>query len=377
MHLIVAQGGDGGLIVGDSHHYDDLPGPFAPAAAEHAILDEFTRATGREPPPRCWSAGPASTPPPTTAPIWSTPPSRACALVMVTSGTGASTGFGIAERVIGDLFDLKAEGGGMTYPVRAVVFDWAGTMIDFGCMAPVRALFDVFEAEALPITVAEARRDMGKAKIDHLRALLADPGVLERWVALKGAAPSAADVDRIYRKLEPAMAAAAAESSVLIPGAAAVAEELRGLGVRIGSGTGYTREMMANILPRAAEQGYAPEVVVCAGETPSGRPAPLMMWKALIELDAWPAQACIKVDDSPVGIEEGRLAGCWTIALSASGNGVGLDLDAFCALAPDERRARVAEAEAALTAAGADFVVEDVSQLMPVVHEIARRIAAQ
>ncbi len=27
-------------------------------------------------------------------------------------------------------------------------------------------------------------------------------------------------------------------------------------------------------------------------------------------------------------------------------------------------------------AAGADFVIEDVSQLMPVIHEIARRIAA-
>ena len=82
---------------------------------------------------------------------------------------------------------------------------------------------------------------------------------------------------------------------------------MRALGIRIGSGTGYTREMMADILPRAAEQGYAPEIVVCAGETPSGRPAPLMIWKALIEMDAWPARACIKVDDAPVGIEEGKL----------------------------------------------------------------------
>ena len=100
---------------------------------------------------------------------------------------------------------------------------------------------------------------------------------------------------------------------------------MRKLGVRIGSGTGYTREMMADILVSAAEQGYAPEIVVCAGETPSGRPAPLMTWKALIALDAWPARACIKVDDAPVGIEEGRLAGCWTVGLSASGNGMGLD----------------------------------------------------
>jgi phosphonoacetaldehyde hydrolase len=264
----------------------------------------------------------------------------------------------------------------VSFPVKAVVFDWAGTMIDFGCMAPVKALMDVLSAEGVPISAEEARRDMGKAKLDHLRALLAGAGVKARWIAAKGAAASDADVDRLYRTLEPAMKAAASQASRLIPGAADTAAQLRALGVRIGSGTGYTREMMAEILPAAAEQGYAPELVVCAGETPSGRPAPLMTWKALIALDAWPARACIKVDDAPVGIEEGRLAGCWTVGLSASGNGVGLDLDAYAALPAHERRERLAGSEAALKAAGADFVIEDVSKLMPVVHEIASRITA-
>ena len=235
----------------------------------------------------------------------------------------------------------------MSFPVKAVVFDWAGTMVDFGCMAPVRALMQVFEAEGAPITADEARRDMGRAKRDHLATLIADPAVAERWARAKGTPAGPADIDRLYARL--------------VPGAAETVAELRALGVRIGSGTGYTRQMMAAILPRAAEQGYAPDVVVCAGETPSGRPAPLMTWKALIELDAWPARACVKVDDAPVGIEEGRLAGCWTVGLAGSGNGVGLDLDAYRALAPDDRRERLAGAERALKAAGADFVIEDVS----------------
>jgi phosphonoacetaldehyde hydrolase len=264
----------------------------------------------------------------------------------------------------------------MSFPVKAVVFDWAGTMVDFGCMAPVRALIEVFADEGLSLSAEEARRDMGKAKLDHLRALLADPAVQARWAALKDEPSSEADVERLYSKLEPVMKSEAAKASLLIPGAAGVVEELRDLGVRIGSGTGYTREMMAGILPSAAEQGYAPELVVCAGETPSGRPAPLMTWKALIALDAWPARACIKVDDAPVGIEEGRMAGCWTVGLSGSGNEVGLDIEAYAALAPGDRDERLAQAERALTAAGADFVIEDVSHLLPVVHEIARRIVS-
>ena len=264
----------------------------------------------------------------------------------------------------------------MSFPVKAVVFDWAGTMVDFGCMAPVEALIEVFAAEGVPISDVEARRDMGKAKHDHLTAIMANPAVATRWQAQKGAAASVADIERIYRNLVPAMTAAAARASILIPGAAETAAALAALGVKIGSGTGYTREMMAGILAAAAKQGYAPEAVVCAGETPSGRPAPLMTWKALIALDAWPARACIKVDDAAVGIEEGRLAGCWTVGLSASGNGIGMTRESFLALSPEDRRARLAQAEVPLRDAGADFIIEDVSQLMPVVHEIARRIAA-
>lgn len=264
----------------------------------------------------------------------------------------------------------------MSFPVKAVIFDWAGTMVDFGCMAPVRALQALFTGEGVAISDAEARRDMGKAKLDHLRALLEASAMAERWAAAKGAAPNEADVMRLYEKLVPLMREAAAASAQLIPGAAQAADALKALGVKIGSGTGYTREMMAPILASAAAQGYAPEFVVCAGETRSGRPAPLMTWKALVELDAWPAQACIKVDDSPVGITEGRLAGCWTVGLSASGNGVGLDKEDYDALAPEERREKVAEAERQLRAAGADFVIADISGLMPVVQEIALRISA-
>jgi phosphonoacetaldehyde hydrolase len=102
-----------------------------------------------------------------------------------------------------------------------------------------------------------------------------------------------------------------------------------------------------------------------------------MTWKALIALDAWPASACIKVDDAPVGIEEGKAAGCWTVGVSTSGNGIGLDLAAFSKLEPVERRERLERAERCLKDAGADFVIDDVSQLMPVVHGIASRIASR
>lgn len=109
VHLIVAQGSDGHLIVGDSHHYDHLPTPFAPAAAEHDILDEFRRTFGIAAPQviERWSGTYAVSDRHT---FLIDAPQPAVRLVIVTSGTGASTGFGIAEKVVGDLFGLSSEG---------------------------------------------------------------------------------------------------------------------------------------------------------------------------------------------------------------------------------------------------------------------------
>ena len=264
----------------------------------------------------------------------------------------------------------------MSIAIKAIVFDWAGTTIDFGSRAPVVALLRLFEQARVPITEAEARADMGRAKRDHIRAILAQPRVSAAWVVRHGAAAGEDDVSRLHDAVEPIMRSAAADCAVLVPGAADLVERLRDEGVRIGSCTGYTRAMMTDILPRAAEQGYAPDSVVCSGETTEGRPSPLMAWKVLVELGVWPSAACVKVDDATVGIGEGREAGMWTVGVAASGNGVGLNADALAALPDDERAGRIAAAADALRAAGADYVVDSVADLWPVLETISTRITA-
>lgn len=264
----------------------------------------------------------------------------------------------------------------MSSPIKAVIFDWAGTMVDFGSVAPVMAMRDAFAAEGVAVTDAEIRAHMGRAKRDHVAQILEGHRVHAAWTATQRAAPTDRDVDRLHDALEPLMFAAAASCSDLIDGAADLARDLRARGVRIGSTTGYTRTMMQAILPRAAAQGYAPDAVVCAGETLEGRPSPLMVWKALVEMGVWPARACVKVDDAEVGMGEGREAGCWTVGIAASGNGVGLNASELAALPPAERIALVDRARDALMAAGAHAVVDTVADLSPVLAEIERRIQA-
>jgi len=255
-----------------------------------------------------------------------------------------------------------------------VIFDWAGTMVDFGCEAPVRALIEGFAADGVLIDAATARRDMGKAKIDHVRSLLQEPAVAAAWRARHGRDSNAADVDVMVARLGPLMREYAAGAATLIAGARQTFDRLRAAGLRVASSTGYTRDMMQPLLARAAEQGYVPEHLVCSGETPAGRPSPLMIYKACAELGVWPLSRVVKVDDAAAGIGEGRAAGAYTVGV-ASGNELGLSLDELQALPAPERARRIESARRRLLAAGADVAIESVAALVPEQQRAAARPA--
>ena len=245
-----------------------------------------------------------------------------------------------------------------------VIFDWAGTMVDFGCEAPVRALIEAFSRHKVAISEAAARRDMGKAKIDHVRALLALAEVDAAWRAVHGRSGSESDIASLMDHLGPLMREHAAQASTLIPGALDTYRHLRATGLKVASSTGYTRDMMQPVTASAAAQGYLPDHLVCSGETPTGRPTPLMIYKACAELGVWPLTRVVKVDDAVAGIAEGKAAGAFTVGV-ASGNELGLSLNALQELAPPERTRRLAAARQTLLDAGADLAIDSVADLIP------------
>jgi phosphonoacetaldehyde hydrolase len=259
--------------------------------------------------------------------------------------------------------------------LKAVVFDWAGTMVDFGSRAPMGVFVKAYAAFGVDITVAEARGPMGLAKRDHIAALMATRRIAAAWAARHGHAPGEADIDRVYEVFMPMNLAVVAEFSDMIPGAVETVRALRQRGLKIGSTTGYTREIMAKVLPRAAAAGYEPDNLVCAGDLPQGRPSPLMMYRTMADLGVFPPSAIVKVDDTTPGIEEGLAAGTWTVGVAASGNEVGLSLEEWLALPVAERRTRADRAGSALRQAGAHYLIDTVAELMPVIDQIEQRMA--
>jgi len=132
--------------------------------------------------------------------------------------------------------------------------------------------------------------------------------------------------------------------------------------------------MMEINLRDAERQGYKPDSTVCASDVPAGRPYPYMCLQNAINLGVTTVQACVKVDDTVPGVEEGLNAGMWTVGLSVSGNEVGLPRPEWEALPVPEQWARRDRARRRLAQAGAHYVVDTIAELPPCVDDIQARI---
>ncbi|MEI6215195.1 MAG: phosphonoacetaldehyde hydrolase [Desulfuromonadales bacterium] len=258
--------------------------------------------------------------------------------------------------------------------VKGIIFDWAGTVVDYGCMAPTKVFIEVFKDKGISITMEEARAPMGQAKKDHLRALMELESVRAQWQSAHKNFPSEDDLNELYEQLEPKLAAIVEQFSEVIPGVVEFCEEMKAQGLQLGSTTGYVMSMMEKIIPLAKAQGFCPDAIVTSSDKVGGRPYPWMMYENAERLGLFPPSSVVKIGDTVADIKEGLNAGAWTIGLTTCGNEVGLSMDEVRMIPPDDLKEKIRIATQKLESAGAHYVVESVAECRSVIADINRRI---
>jgi phosphonoacetaldehyde hydrolase len=259
--------------------------------------------------------------------------------------------------------------------IQAVLLDWAGTTMDFGCMAPAVVFVEVFKRKGVPITMEEARAPMGAHKRVHIQKITQLDPVRKRWQGTHGRLPNDDDVEAMFRDFVPLQLKCLSDYSELIPGTLDIVKAMRKRGYRIGSTTGYMTEMMKINLRDAAKQGYVPDSTVCASEVPAGRPYPYMCLQNVMNLGVSPLEACVKIDDTRPGIEEGLNGAMWTIGLAISGNEIGLPLKEWKKVPKALQEQMRQGAYTRMYQSGAHYVVDTIADILPCLDDIEARLS--
>ena len=252
--------------------------------------------------------------------------------------------------------------------IKAVIFDWAGTTVDYGCMAPVQAFVEVFKQYGIEPTMQEVREPMGMLKIDHIRTMLKMERISGLWKEKYGKEPGEEEAQALYKIFEEKLLSILHLYSDPKPGVVEVVNRLRRNGIRIGSTTGYNDKMMEIVVPAAKEKGYEPDVWFSPDSTgQKGRPWPYMIFRNMEALEIKKVRRVLKVGDTVSDIKEGRNAGVWSAGIVIGSSEMGLTEAEFEALSDEEKKRKCREVAGRFLDAGADkvfYTIEDLEAFL-------------
>jgi 4-aminobutyrate aminotransferase len=164
------------------------------------------------------------------------------------------------------------------------------------------------------------------------------------------------------------------EYSTPISGIKDVVSQIRQMGIKIGSTTGYTAEMMKVVGRCASEQGYSPDCIIASDEVPAGRPSPWMCFEVMRRLGVFPASKCVKIGDTPSDIAEGVNAGMWSVGVVMGGSEMGLTQDEADSMDGFTLMKKAQEVYGRLSACGAHYIAVFNSEIPDILKDIDRRV---
>lgn len=260
--------------------------------------------------------------------------------------------------------------------VAGVIFDWAGTTVDFGCFAPVNVFVKIFKTVGINVTIAEARLPMGILKRDHLKVMLEMPRISKKWQEQYGRGFNEYDIDELYLKFESMLLLSLEEYTQLLPGVIETVNKLRKNGLKIGSTTGYTDTMLNIVRQGAKTQGYKPDFWITPDSTNGmGRPNPYMIFRNMEALKLTAPWQVVKIGDTEADIKEGLNAGVWSVGVAVGSSQMGLSYDEFVGLSDREQKSFIRKTEQAFLNYGANFTIATMEELPELLKNINTLLA--
>jgi len=247
---------------------------------------------------------------------------------------------------------------------EAVIFDWAGTTVDYGCFAPVSAFVETFASRGIDVTLDEVREPMGALKRDHIKQMLEMPRINEQFTDVHGRAFTEDDLDSMEAVFIKKLMAQLENHTTLKPYLLETTALLRKNGIKIGTTTGYTSDMLEPVAKSAKIQGYEPDATFTPSDTGGiGRPAPNMIDANLKKLGITNKKAVIKIGDTVSDIKEGLNAGVMSVGIIEGSSIMGLSEAEYKGLTEEQKRLEIKRVQKVYQETGADAVILNLSEV--------------
>ena len=201
--------------------------------------------------------------------------------------------------------------------IRLAIFDLGGTIVDKYSLSPFLSLKHAFKMKGLTIPNSLIFKDMGKHKYDHITDILLDEEIYKGWEITHKREPNDKDCEDIFNIFNKYQLNEGIQKIEILKETKKCIKWLGDNNISTGVTTGFNKPIMSLIRDKLYDNDiYIDKYVssTCLGKP--GRPNPYMIREIMNTLSIEDPRRVIKIDDTGVGIEEGRNAGCITVGVA-------------------------------------------------------------
>lgn len=254
--------------------------------------------------------------------------------------------------------------------IRLCIFDLGGTLVDKFSLSPYIALKTVFKKRGININDSLIFKDMGKHKLDHINLILNDNYVSRNWFQIHKKYPGINEGQEIYNDFNHYQLNEGIDMIDILPETKKCIDILQKNNISTGVTTGFNKPITMNIRDKLIENDILIDKYVsstCLGLP--GRPSPHMIQNIMNSISLKDPTKVLKVDDTVIGLQEGKSAGCITVGVAKWSTYMYMK-DKDTPLSKEEYIERLKNSKEILYSAKPDYVITSLNELYPIIHQL-------
>jgi len=256
--------------------------------------------------------------------------------------------------------------------IRLAVFDMGGTIVDRYSLSPFIALKYAFKRKRINVNNNLIYKDMGINKRKHIEGILNNKYIKRNWFKLYGQYPTSSSVMSVYDEFIKYQIGEGIKNIEILPETKNTINWLKANNIKTGITTELSRPIMSALREKLIDEDIHLDKYVsstCLGK--SGRPNPYMINEIINSLSISDPKIVIKIDDSCIGIQEGKNAGTLTVGVAKwSKNMKMTEYNQEKNMSKEEYVERLKNSRESLWQANPDYVVDSLDELPRIINHI-------